>query len=104
MLDPKIDFVFRKLFGSDENKDLLISLINSVVEPTSPIVDVTIKNPFNLAAYRKSKVSILDIKAVDQDGQWYDVEMQVEAHVLYGRRAIYYLAKTYVEQIDAGDD
>ena len=51
-LNPKIDFVFRRLFGSEENKDLLISLINSVVEPSPHIVDVTIKNPFNLAAYR----------------------------------------------------
>ena len=102
-LNPKIDFVFRRLFGSEENKDLLISLINSVVDPSPHIVDVTIKNPFNLADYRGSKESILDIKAVDQNGIWYDVEMQVEAHVLYGRRAIYYLSKTYADQLESGD-
>jgi predicted transposase/invertase (TIGR01784 family) len=103
-IDPKVDFVFRKLFGSDENKDLLISLINSVLEPEVPIVDVVIKNPFNLAEYDSDKESILDIKAVDQDGKWYDIEMQVQSHVLYGRRAVYYLAKTYTDQLESGDD
>jgi len=103
-LNPKIDFVFRRLFGSEENKDLLISLINSVVEPSPHIVDVTIKNPFNLAAYQDAKESILDIKAVDQDGTWYDIEMQVEMHSLYGRRAVYYLSKTYSGQLESGED
>src|SRR3569833_1592866 len=70
-IDPRVVFVFRKLFGSDENKDLLISLINSIVEPEFSIVDVEIKNPFNLAAYINDKGSIFDIKAVDQDGVWY---------------------------------
>ena len=59
-INPKVDFVFRLLFSSEQNKDLLISLINSVIEPAIRIVDVTIKNPFNLATYRSAKESILD--------------------------------------------
>jgi predicted transposase/invertase (TIGR01784 family) len=102
--NPKIDLVFRKLFGSEENKDLLISLINSVVEPRFRITDVTIKNPFNLVTYRQSKESILDIKAVDQNGIWYDIEMQLTPHILYGKRAIYYLSKVYTEQLGTGSD
>jgi len=103
-INPKVDFVFRLLFGSERNKDLLISLINSVVEPDIKIVDVIIKNPFNLAERTEFKESILDIKAVDQDGTWYDVEMQLTPHSLYGRRAIYYLAKVYVDQLASGED
>ena len=103
-INPKVDFVFRLLFGTDKNKDLLISLINSVVEPDIKIVDVIIKNPFNLAERTEFKESILDIKAVDQNGTWYDVEMQLTPHSLYGRRAIYYLAKVYVDQLASGED
>jgi len=103
-INPKVDFVFRLLFGSERNKDLLISLINSVVEPDIKIVDVIIKNPFNLADRVEFKESILDIKAVDQNGTWYDVEMQLTPHSLYGRRAIYYLAKVYVDQLASGED
>jgi predicted transposase/invertase (TIGR01784 family) len=102
--NPKIDLVFRKLFGSETNKDLLISLINSVVSPTYHLVDVIIKNPFNLADYMPFKESILDIKAVDQNGIWYDVEMQLTPHVLYGKRALFYLSKVYTEQLERASD
>jgi len=101
---PKIDLVFRKLFGSEENKDLLISLINAVVQPIVPIVDVVIRNPFNLAAYQGAKESILDIKAQDQDGLWYDVEMQILEHIFYGKRAVYYAARTFADQLPSGVD
>jgi predicted transposase/invertase (TIGR01784 family) len=101
-LNPKVDVVFRKLFGGEESKEILISLINSVVEPDFRLTEITIKNPFNLAAYRKDKESVLDIKAVDQNGAWYDIEMQVTANLLYGKRAVYYLSKIYTEQLGKG--
>jgi predicted transposase/invertase (TIGR01784 family) len=99
---PTVDLVFRKLFGSEENKDLLIALINSVVEPDLLVTDVVVKNPFNLAAYVGSKESIVDIKAVDQMGTWYSIEMQVHGHLFYGKRALFYAAKSYVDQLEAG--
>jgi len=91
--NPTIDVVFRKLFGSEENKDLLISLINSIVGPRLHVNNVVIKNPFNLTSYLGSKESVVDIKAVDQAGVWYGIEMQVHGHGAYGQRAIYYVAK-----------
>jgi len=103
-LNPKIDLVFRKLFGSEENKDLLISLINSVVEPRIHVTDVVIKNPFNLATYKGAKESIVDIKAQDQDENWYDIEMQILEHIFYGKRAMFYAAKEFVDQLKSGQD
>src|SRR5580693_9098962 len=103
-ISPKVDFVFRKLFGSDENKDLLISLLNSVMQLLVPIADVRIVNPFNLATYQQGKETILDIKAIDENGVWYDIEMQLQPHVLYGKRAVYYAAKMYTDQIEQGTD
>src|ERR1035438_3951666 len=101
---PTVDFVFRKLFGSEENKDLLISLINSIVKPPLHLTDVVIKNPFNLAAYKERKETIVDIKARDQDGIWYDIEMQVLGHALYGKRAIFYAAKVFTDQLGEGQN
>ena len=100
---PKIDLVFRKLFGSEENKDLLISLINGIVDSRPHLTDLTIKNPYSLATYVGGRTSILDIKAVDQDGVWYDIEMQIGEHGFYGRRALYYLSKMYVDQLEESD-
>jgi len=102
--NPKIDLVFRKLFGSEENKDLLMSLINGVLDCHPQITDLTIQNPYNLATYIDGKNSIVDIKALDAQGCWYDIEMQISEHGFYGKRALYYLSKLFVDQMGEGDD
>jgi predicted transposase/invertase (TIGR01784 family) len=64
-ISPKVDFAFKKLFGSEENKDLLMALLNAIIAPENPIVNLELKNPYNLADYQAGKMSILDIKASD---------------------------------------
>ena len=103
-LNPKVDFAFKKLFGSEENKDLLISLINSVLQKEVPIKNIELKNPYNLTMYKKDKLTILDIKAIDENEVWYDIEMQIGEQAFYDKRAIFYLAKTYSNQLESGDD
>jgi predicted transposase/invertase (TIGR01784 family) len=100
--NPKIDLVFRKLFGSEENADLLLSLLNGVLDCHPCLTSLTIKNPYSLATYVGGKMSILDIKAVDEHGDWYDIEMQIGEHGYYGKRALYYVAKMYVDQLVEG--
>ncbi|WP_010235130.1 Rpn family recombination-promoting nuclease/putative transposase [Clostridium arbusti] len=103
-LNPKVDFAFKKLFASPENKDLLISFINSMLSEHEQISDIQLKNPYNIANYRKGKMTILDIKAVDEKGVWYDIEMQLAEQSFYDKRAFYYWAKVYSDQIESGDD
>lgn len=102
--NPKIDLVFRKLFGSKENKDILLSFINAVLDREPKIEDLEIKNPYNLADYLQGKMSILDVKAVDEDGIWYDIEMQLAEQGAYGKRALYYWSKVYSNQIQKAED
>ena len=75
-LNPKVDFAFKKLFGSEENKSILIDFINSVVSQENRIANIELKNPYNIENYKNGKMTILDIKAVDEKGTWYDIEMQ----------------------------
>ncbi|GCD08736.1 Rpn family recombination-promoting nuclease/putative transposase [Clostridium tagluense] len=103
-LNPKIDLVFKKLFGSEENKDILIAFINSVLSEDQQIVNVKFKNPYNIANYLKGKMSILDIKAVDENGKWYDIEMQIAEQGSYDKRAFYYWAKVFSDQIESGEE
>ncbi|MFT8315613.1 MAG: Rpn family recombination-promoting nuclease/putative transposase [Clostridium sp.] len=103
-LNPKVDFAFKKLFASPENKDILISFINSVLSKNEQIFDIELKNPYNIASYRKGKMTILDIKAVDTKGVWYDIEMQLAEQSFYDKRAFYYWAKVYSDQIESGED
>ena len=92
-INPRVDFAFKKLFGSEENKDLLISLINAIVSDEEQVVEVELKNPYNLADYRAGKISILDIKAKAENGRWFNVEMQIREDNNFDKRAIYYLAR-----------
>lgn len=62
-ITPRIDIAFKKIFGVEENKDLLISLINSIVSEEDRIADVILLNPYNPKNFMQDKLSILDIKA-----------------------------------------
>lgn len=101
-LDPKVDLAFKKLFGSEENKDILMSLINSFLPKKEQMTEIILENPYNLPDYINGKMSILDIKAKDRNGTWYDIEMQVGEQGFFGKRALYYWAKVYTEQIKTG--
>ena len=100
-VSPRIDLAFKKIFGVEENKDLLISLINSIVSKQDQVVDVDILNPYNPRNFRKDKLSILDIKAKDTKGQRYNIEIQLTDEEDYDKRALYYWAKLYSEQLEA---
>jgi len=101
-INPRVDFAFKKLFGSEGNKDLLISLINAIVSKKDQVADIELKNPYNLADYQSGKISILDIKAVDHTGRWYNIEMQIGEDYNFDKRAIYYWAKLVTEQLKEG--
>jgi predicted transposase/invertase (TIGR01784 family) len=99
-VNPKIDLVFKKLFGSEENKDLLLSLVNAILYPQPQIAELSLKNPYNVSDYAEGKLSILDIKAQDEHGVWYDIEMQLKGTGFYGKRTLYYWAKMFGSQLD----
>ncbi len=101
-INPRVDFAFKKLFGSEENKDLLISLINAIVSEPDRVTDIELKNPYNFADYKAGKMSILDIKALDDKNHWYNIEMQIGEDLNFDKRAIYYWAKLVTEQLSEG--
>ena len=67
-IDPRVDIAFKKIFGVEENKDLLISLVNSIVGKEDQVKEVTLLNPYNLKSFRNDKLSIVDIKATGEQG------------------------------------
>lgn len=103
-ISPRVDIAFKKIFGVEENKDLLISLINSIVSEEDQVEDVTILNPYNPKNFRGDKLSILDVKAEGKDGKRFNIEIQVSDEASYDKRALYYWAKLYTEQLEEGDD
>lgn len=74
-IKPTSDMFIKYLFGSEEHKELLISFINAVLEDSgfTKIVKIVLENPFNIKSFVTDKESILDIKACDETGRWYDI-------------------------------
>jgi len=88
----------------EENKDLLISLINSIVGEEDQVVTVTLLNPYNPKSFKQDKLSILDIKAENQEGKRYNIEIQISDDADYDKRALYYWAKLYTGQLKATEN
>jgi predicted transposase/invertase (TIGR01784 family) len=102
-ISPRIDLAFKKIFGVEENKDLLILLINSIVSKEDQVADVTLLNPYNAKNFKEDKLSILDIKAKGIDGKQFNVEIQITDEADYDKRALYYWGKLYTEQLKTSD-
>ncbi len=104
LLSPKNDVVFKMLFT--RNTEVLADLINSVLERSDKnrIISVEIQNPDILPDEIEKKFIILDIRAVDESGHEYDIEMQVRRYENYSRRTLYYLCRMYGNQLKSGDD
>jgi predicted transposase/invertase (TIGR01784 family) len=103
-INPLNDFAFMKTFGTPENRESLVGLLNAVLKPKSPIADVTIQNPFNYKDFEDDKLSILDVKAVDAARAWYDVEVQLRAPWGLEKRLVYYGCELYTGQLGEGAD
>jgi predicted transposase/invertase (TIGR01784 family) len=101
-LNPRVDFVFKLIFGSEENKDILMSFINSVVSDEDQVQDLTLRNPFTSKSYQQGKLIVLDIRAIDISGRHYNIEMQITDQLDYEKRALYYWSDIYAKQLSEG--
>ncbi len=104
-VDIKNDVAFRKIFGNENRKEVLISFLNAVLllEKDNKIVNVDILTPYQLPAIKGGKVTIVDVKAKDQNQKTYIVEMQVAEVEGFDKRVLYYASKSYSAQIERGD-
>jgi len=103
-LDPKNDVAFRKVFGSEEHKDILIHFINDILELSGNerIEEVTFLSPIQDPEIASKKQSIVDVLCQDKNGVQMIVEMQVAPTKGFEKRAQYYAAKAYSRQLNKG--
>ena len=103
LLNPKIDFVFKKILGSEEHPEILISFLNAVLKPKKPIVSVEIKNSDLEKEYIEDKFSRLDVKALTSNKEIINIEIQLKNEYNMIQRSLYYWSKLYEEQLSEGD-
>ena len=104
LMKPSIDFVFKKLFGSEESKESLISLLNAIIKSDSPIEDVEILNNDLDKEHNADKFSRLDIKAKTDKGELINIEIQVKNEYNMIQRTLYYWSRIYTDQLTSTRD
>lgn len=103
-INPKTDFAFKKIFGSEESKDILISFLNALLyQGYQTIEDLTIINPYLAPRIRGIKDTYLDVKAKLKTGETVIIEMQVLNVEGFEKRILYNAAKAYSIQLDVRD-
>jgi len=104
--DPRTDFVFRRVFGNEKAKEVLISFLNAVLglEGSRAIAAVHILDPYQAPKVASLKHSILDVKCRDNRGVEFVVEMQIEYVAGMKKRIQFNACKAYVSQLESGKD
>ena len=104
--DPTNDIAFKKIFGDEHKKEILISFLNAVLGFTDEktIANVIIVNPYQVPKIEGLKETILDIKATSQAGENFIIEIQKKDLGNFSKRTLYYTSKAYVNQLAKGND
>ena len=104
-LNPQNDFAFKRLFGVEKNKDILMELLNCVLNRQlhQRVVEVTFLPPVLDPEIFSKKQSIVDVLCRDQDGCQYVIEMQVAPERGFEERAQFYAFKAFVSQMNVGE-
>ncbi|OKH38614.1 transposase [[Phormidium ambiguum] IAM M-71] len=104
-INPKTDFAFKKIFGSEQSKDILISFLNALLyNGNSTIEDLEILNPYLAPKIRGIKDTYLDVKAKITGDKTVIIEMQVLNVEGFEKRILYNAAKAYSIQLDSGEN
>ncbi|NJL27523.1 MAG: Rpn family recombination-promoting nuclease/putative transposase [Thermoanaerobaculia bacterium] len=103
--DPKTDFVFKRIFGTEVHKPLLIELLNALLEleGADRIVDLKYLSSEQHVPVEELKLSVVDVKCFDERGRHYVVEMQVLNVEGFEKRVVYNTSKAYVMQLRTGE-
>lgn len=93
LLDIQSDYIFKRVFGVEKNKKLLISLINSILKGNPTVTDLEIRNTEISKIVKNNLTIYLDIKAEINPQEFVDIEIQVRNTGEIMERAVQYLAE-----------
>ena len=102
-INPYTDFGFKKLFGTELNKDLLISFLNALFDGKQVITDVRYMNSEHLGIYSGERRAIFDVYCENEQGEKFIVEMQNVYQQFFKDRSVFYSTFPIREQALQGD-
>lgn len=104
LMDLKVDYAFKQLFGSENNKDITIVFLNAMLKRTGPdsIIDVVFSDKEIGGEYEEDKQSRLDILVETHTGEKINVEIQLLNQFDMVKRSMYYWARVYAQSLQKG--
>ena len=102
-INPYTDFGFKKLFGTEVNKDLLISFLNALFSGQEVITDITYLPTEQFGGYG-SRRAIFDVYCSTEKGEKIIVEMQKNEQAFFKDRSVFYASFPIQQQGQRGSD
>jgi predicted transposase/invertase (TIGR01784 family) len=103
-LNPFTDFGFKKLFGSEPNKDLLVDFLNQLLPKHHQIKELSFSQNEQLGVSEVDRKAIFDIYCVSPSGERFIVEMQKAKQNYFKDRSVYYATFPIREQEQRGKE
>lgn len=101
-INPYTDFGFKKLFGTELNKELLISFLNSILPDGQTVKDVTYLNTEQLGTQEMDRRAVFDVYCENEQGEKFLVEMQKGEQQFFKDRSLFYTTFPIREQATKG--
>lgn len=102
-INPFTDFGFKKIFGEEASKPLLIDFLNALLPPENKIIDLAFKNTEQLGRSEFDRKAIYDIYCENANGEKFIVELQKAKQNYFRERTIYYSTFPIREQAEKGE-
>lgn len=102
-INPYTDFGFKMLFGTEMNKELLISFINSLLSGKEVIRDLTYLNTEHLGTSAADRRAVFDVYCENERGEKILIEMQRGEQQFFKDRSLYYATFPIREQGEKGE-
>jgi predicted transposase/invertase (TIGR01784 family) len=101
-INPFTDFGFKKIFGEEASKELLIDFLNALIPQANKIIDLKFKNTEHLGLREADRYAIFDIYCENESNEKFIVELQKAKQNYFRERTIYYSTFPIREQAEKG--
>lgn len=104
LVNLRIDFAFKQLFGTSGSEDILLTFLNAMLADSleSPIQSLQFEDPHLHREHEEDKLSILDVSATLDTGTKINIEIQLNNNHDLLKRSLYYWSKLYASQLKKG--
>ena len=98
------DFGFKRIFGTEDNKDLLIAFLNSVLKIKGGIKDLQYANPERKGRIKSDRTTIFDLHCITGKSERIIVEVQNHSHKNFKERGLSYACRAILDQEKKGKE